>query len=205
MQVIGLCRFSYPAEGGFQVEHKTIEDRITYLYQPPRMEERFTLFEAITLPALKSQSDPDFTLVILIGDTLPRPYETRLRDLCAGVPQIRIRAEAPARHRPIMRSILNEARHDLSASCLQFRLDDDDAIAVDFVQELRQSARDCAGLIRQNAHVAFDFNTGFLLQTENGVLLSQEITRPYQTAGLGVYVAGGVKKSVMNFTHNRIF
>ena len=26
MQVIGFCRFSYPAEGGFQVEHPTIED-----------------------------------------------------------------------------------------------------------------------------------------------------------------------------------
>ena len=26
MQVIGLCRFSYPAYGGFQVGHETLEE-----------------------------------------------------------------------------------------------------------------------------------------------------------------------------------
>jgi hypothetical protein len=31
MQVIGLCRFSYPAIGGFQVEHETLEERIALL------------------------------------------------------------------------------------------------------------------------------------------------------------------------------
>ena len=39
MQVIGLCRFSYPAFGGFQVEHETIEERIADLYGAARLEE----------------------------------------------------------------------------------------------------------------------------------------------------------------------
>ncbi|MEX0310749.1 MAG: glycosyltransferase, partial [Tateyamaria sp.] len=30
MQIIGLCRFSYPAVGGFQVEHDTVDARIAY-------------------------------------------------------------------------------------------------------------------------------------------------------------------------------
>ena len=37
MQVIGLCRFSYPALGGFQVVHETIEERIAYLYSDARI------------------------------------------------------------------------------------------------------------------------------------------------------------------------
>ena len=72
MQAIGLCRFSYPALGGFQVEHETIEERIAFLYQYERLEERFRLFEAIALPCLRAQTDPDWGLVIIIGDQFPQ-------------------------------------------------------------------------------------------------------------------------------------
>lgn len=205
MQVLGLCRFSYPALGGFQVEHETIQERIDYLYAPERMEERFALFEAITLPALKSQTDPDFDLIVVIGDSLPAHYEQRLRDLCAGVRQIQIRSEAPARHRPIMRKILNEARRDPAAPCLQFRLDDDDAVAVDFVEHLRAATQTCAGLLKQHPQVAIDFNTGFLVRPEAGEVLVAEVSRPYQTAALGIYISGGDTKSVMNFGHNKVY
>ena len=45
MQVIGLCRFSYPGEGGFQVTHDSLRARMAHLYAPARMEERFATFE----------------------------------------------------------------------------------------------------------------------------------------------------------------
>jgi len=54
MQAIGLCRFSYPAIGGFQVEHDTTEAGIDYLYGRDRMEERFRLFETVLIPSLKA-------------------------------------------------------------------------------------------------------------------------------------------------------
>ena len=78
MQVTGLCRFSYPAEGGFQVEHGSAEARMAYLYAPARMEARLRQFETICLPGLRAQTDPDFTLLVLIGDTLPARYRNRL-------------------------------------------------------------------------------------------------------------------------------
>ena len=53
MQVIGICRFSWPGIGGFQVEHETLEQRIAFLYAPERMEERFRTFETVTLPPLR--------------------------------------------------------------------------------------------------------------------------------------------------------
>ena len=78
MQVIGLCRFSYPALGGFQIDHETVEERIAYLYAEERMEERFRLFETVALPSLRQQTDPEFDLIIVIGDSLPRQHRDRL-------------------------------------------------------------------------------------------------------------------------------
>ena len=53
MQTIGICRFSYPAQGGFQIEHSSIKERCEFLYHPARMDERFRFFETICLPGLK--------------------------------------------------------------------------------------------------------------------------------------------------------
>jgi len=37
MRVIGICRFSYPAHGGFRRMHDTLEEREAYLYHDTRM------------------------------------------------------------------------------------------------------------------------------------------------------------------------
>ncbi|MDD9739617.1 MULTISPECIES: putative rhamnosyl transferase [Marinovum] len=204
MQVIGLCRFSYPALGGFQVEHDSIEDRIAYLYAPARMEERFRHFEAVTLPGLKAQTDGDFTFLIVVGDQLPKPHADRLHDLVADFPQARIIAHPPREHRPVMAEVLNDARQDLGQPCLQFRHDDDDAIAVSFVQRLREAAADCPGLMRDHRLVGFDFNRGFIARPDSGGLLAQETVTPYWGVALAMAVKPWARHTIMNFGHNRI-
>ena len=144
MQVIGLCRFSYPAIGGFQVDHPTLEERIAYLYSPERMEERFRTFEAITLPPLRAQTDDDFTFLVVVGDSLPAPYRQRLEALLEDIPQAVIAAYPPKRHRKIMQDAINEVRAFDGEHCLQFRMDDDDAVGVRYVQRLREVARSCS-------------------------------------------------------------
>ena len=37
VQVIGLCRFSYLGERGFQIGHETLEERRAFLYDPGRL------------------------------------------------------------------------------------------------------------------------------------------------------------------------
>lgn len=204
MQVIGLCRFSYPALGGFQVEHETIEDRIAYLYAAERMEERFRHFEAITLPGLKAQTDGDFTLLIVIGDQLPQPYLSRLQELVADFPQARIVARPPREHRPVMAEILNDARDDLGQPCLQFRHDDDDAVSVSFVQRLREAAADCPGLLRDHRLVGFDFNRGYIARPDAGGMLAQETVTPYWGVALAMAVKPWARHTIMNFGHNRL-
>lgn len=204
MQVIGLCRFSYPALGGFQVEHETMEERIAYLYAEQRMEERFRLLETIALPALRKQTDQDFDLIIAIGDSLPRIHRDRLHDLTADMPQVRIHAEPPRRHRDVMKEILKSARRDPDKPCLEFRHDDDDAVSVDFIERLRATAEDCSGLLRNNRTVAIDFNRGYLAAAGAEGISAEEGVHSYLAVGLAMHVRGGCPLTIMNFAHNRI-
>lgn len=203
MQVIGLCRFSYPAQGGFQVEHPTMQDRMAYLYAPARLAERFRHFEAITLPSIRAQADGDFTFVILIGDSLPGPWRDRLEALVTDVPQARIVAHPPGPHRQVMQDVMNTAR-DMDRPCIQFRHDDDDAVAVDFIALLREAARDCAGLIGKNRLVGIDFNNGHVASADAGGLRAEPSQTPYWGVAQAAIVKPGVKQSIMNFAHFKI-
>jgi Putative rhamnosyl transferase len=204
MQVIGLCRFSYPAIGGFQVEHNSLEERIAFLYGEARLEERFRLMETIALPCLREQTDQDFELIIVIGDSLPAHHVARLRDLCADIEQIRIHIEPPRKQREVMKEILNAARRDPKAPCLQFRHDDDDAVSVDFIERLRQTIDDCPGLLRNNRTMAVDFNRGYVAELGPEGIAATEIHRPYYVASLGMYVQGNCPLTIMNFAHEKI-
>ncbi|MEX0312464.1 MAG: putative rhamnosyl transferase [Tateyamaria sp.] len=204
MQIIGLCRFSYPAHGGFQVGHDTIEERMNYLWAHDRLEERFRLLETMGLPCMQAQTDQDFDLLFLIGDTFPKQHEDRLRDLTAAMPQVQIIKEPPEKSRKICKDVLNRARHDLDAPCIQFRHDDDDACAVDFIEKLRNAAHDAQSLCRTNKTVAFDWNQGYVAEVGADGIAATEIYRPFYVSALGMYIAGGVTTSIHNFMHERI-
>ena len=204
MQVIGLCRFSYPAIGGFQVEHDSLEERIAFLYAEHRLEERFRLFETIALPCLKAQTDQDFLLIVVIGDQLPERHRQRLQRLCADIPQIRIEAHPPRRHRELMKEILNDARDNPAAPCLQFRHDDDDAFSTDFIARLRRAAEDAHPVCRDHRTVAFDWNRGYIAELSGTGIAAGEIYRPFYVAALGMHVRGDDRLTIMNFMHERL-
>lgn len=205
MQTILLCRFSYPAEGGFQVDHDTTEQRRAFLYDPRRMEQRFALFEHLCLPGLKAQTDPEFTLVVLVGTCLPAAYRSRLDTLLSDMPQAHVVARDPAPHRKVCQSVFNAARKHVNKPCLQVRHDDDDALAVDFVARLRKAASDCAALLRDNPMVGFDWNRGFALRRSTVAPFEIcETVAPYLGLAQAMAVQGGVRKTLMNFAHSRI-
>ncbi|MHA7876783.1 glycosyltransferase [Roseivivax sp.] len=203
MQVIGFCRFSYPAEGGFQVEHQSLAERRAYLYAPERLEERLRLFEALCLPGLKAQSDPEFTFLILIGDSLPDAARARLEAMIADMPQARIVARPPGPHRQVCQEVINAERRPGEA-CLQFRHDDDDAVAVDFVARLRRAAEDCAPLLVAHRLVGFDWNRGWLVRADGEGLRAERVQQPYWGVAQAVAAQPGVRQTVMNFGHQRL-
>ncbi len=203
MQVIGLCRFSYPALGGFQVEHQSLEDRTAYLYAPERLEERFRTFEAFTLPALTAQTDPDFTFLIIVGDSLPEAYRARLDALLSDLPQAVVQAHPPGPHRQVMQEAINSVRRAKGPS-LQFRMDDDDAVAVTYVDKLREAARDVRGLLRNHRHIAIDFNQGFVARPGPDGIAATPTHQPYTTAALALMFRPEVPLTVMNFAHAKV-
>lgn len=204
MQVIGLCRFSYPAIGGFQVEHESLAQREAFLYDPARMEERFRTFECLTLPALRAQTDPDFTLVVLIGQSLPAPLRARLEALLAGLPQAALLARAPGQHRPVMKEVINSVREDRGLPSLQFRMDDDDAVSVRFVERLRAAAQGLRGILARHRYVAIDFNQGFTARLDRGGIRAKPTIETLWTPGLGMAVAPRASRGIMNFSHAKL-
>lgn len=204
MQVVGLCRFSWPGIGGFQVEHQSLDERIAYLYAPERMEERFRTFETITLPPLKAQTDGDFQFIIVIGESLPQAYRDRLAELVSDMPQAVIQAHPPGPHRKVMQAALNAVRADSTDPCLQFRMDDDDAVARVYVERLRQAARDLHSLSMKHTLVAIDFNQGFIARPGPNGIAATPTKAAYTTAALALMVRPSSRLSIMNFAHNKL-
>lgn len=204
MQVIGLCRFSYPAIGGFQVEHGSIAERVAFLYDPRRMEERFRTFETITLPPLRAQTDDDFTLVILIGDQMPSDYRARLDAMVGDMPQVVVVERPPGKHRQVCRDVINAVRRVDTEPCLQFRMDDDDAVACTYVERLREVAQDVRKLSRRHRHIAIDFNQGFIARPGPDGIAAAPTKVPYTTAALAIMLKPSVNLSVMNFAHAKL-
>lgn len=205
MQVVGLCRFSYLGKGGFKVEHDSLDDRRSFLYAPERMEERFRLFEAVTLPSVLGQTDKNFSLIIATGTDLPKCYLERLNDLTARAPQIQIRQFEPGRHRPVMSRVIREARHSVDHPYLQFRLDDDDAMGVQFVERFRETADDLKSLWSKHERMAVDFNKGFIYRADESGLKVWPYKYQYSAIALGMIVQAGCDDTIMGHGHHKLW
>lgn len=205
MQMVGICRFSYLGKGGFQVEHEDLEARAAFLYDPERMEERFKLFEAVTLPSVAGQTDPDFTFLIVTGENLPRAYMERLETLVARIPQARIVTRPPGKHRQVMARAMRDARRPSDAPYLQFRLDDDDAMAVAFVERFRQTAGDLQSLWARHPAIAVDFNKGYVFVATPGGIRVWPYKYAYSAIALGMIVQPGCDATIMNHGHQNLW
>lgn len=139
-QIVGVCRFSYPSLGGFAGPRLTVSEMETALFAPARLERRFELFETLTLPSLAAQTDGDFRLVILIGRGLQMRYKNRLRDLAERHPFLRISQQDPAGPLVSTRKAYRRGLEPSAAFVTGFRIDDDDAVAVDYIARTRTVA-----------------------------------------------------------------
>jgi hypothetical protein len=202
-QVIGLCRFSYPALGGFQRQHDSPQDRARFLYDPARLDERFRLFETVTLPSVRGQTDPDFHFLMVIGDDFPQ--RPRLEALLADIPQAVIRAYPPRPHREVMREAINTLRDPDAPLSIQFRLDDDDAVNLRFVERLRATTRECRPLFLQNLKAAIDFTRGHVIRASAHGIEAEAVTRAWWSPGMAVVLRRGNLQTVMNFAHQSVW
>jgi hypothetical protein len=204
VEVIALTRFSWPGLGGFQTRHAALAERRAALYAPERLALRLRLFQALTLPALAAQTDPDFTLGVLIGPDLPGWARDRLEGALAALPQARLIARPPGPHRAVLREVMAGLRRNPAAMAAQFRMDDDDAVGRSFVARLRAIAGQHAALAEGRGYFGVDFVTGWEAEAGPAGLHAA----PLQLSGLGVaqalVVAPGRDKATFDFAHHRM-
>ncbi len=204
MQVMGICRFSYPAIGGFQVDHETVQERLNYLYADARMQERLRTFECFTLPAMRAQTDQNFTFLIIVGDQMPKKWLSALQYLVRDMPQAVIHAQPPAPHRQAMKEAIFAHLTDTGLPSIQFRMDDDDAVAVTYVERLRTAVQDGLVHLRENRHFAVDFNHGYIARPSAKGIEARNLFFPMWGVALAMVLKPNVPITTMNFAHNKI-
>lgn len=206
VQIQGLCRFSFPCTGGFKKYHDSLEQRRAALYAPKRLDERTLWFEHVFLPPLRAQTDGDFTLHLLMGEDLPEPWRTRVEAAIADVPQVRAHWRAPGDHRAICRDVMWGGRDAARAVVAEFRLDDDDAVAVDYVQQVRRAWGKVAKLANFQGRVALDHGKGMVLEAkDDGSITPHVLNTHCWSAGLAVYLKPEDEAIVMDFPHHKIW
>ncbi|WP_232845099.1 glycosyltransferase [Paracoccus onubensis] len=205
VQMLGLCRFSYVGMRGYQVEHESYDERRAYLYDPQRLARRWFWFTEIALPAWRMQTDPDFTLVVMTGPDLPEPYLGRLRDLEAEIPQLKLELVPPMKyHLKACRAAV--APHiDPSADVIgHFRHDDDDAVAVNYIEAARKDFRRVKGLWKAEGKLSLDYSRGLILRSEKGkVRLIPRICHN-ATAALTIFLPPDADETALNYDHSKL-
>lgn len=205
VEVIGLCRFSWLGEGGYQIRHGTLGERAAHLYAPGRMGDRMRMFEGFTLPSLRAQTDPAFTLVVVVGPDMPRPFRERLEALLADLPQAVISEQPPGPHRAVMRRAVAQARRHPELPSAQFRMDDDDAVNREFVARLRAAVDRFGPAMAGQRWWAVDFTQGWQAVPGPEGIRAAPLPRPFVGVAMGLVFAPGVDKAVLDFAHHRIW
>ena len=201
VQIAGLVRFSYPCEGGFQRVYPSKAAKIDTLYSSARMEERFRYFEALCLHSLHAQTDKGFSVGVLIGEDMPAEYQARLQALLAELPQAKLIA-LPFLPYPEAMWRAYKILFDTPAPFhLSFRLDDDDALAIDFIAELRARLPHMQSLSGGLDAVGLSFLQGLTLI--NGALVPSINARPLGL-GLCVMVPSGRKVHALSYAHEKL-
>ncbi|MBF9035738.1 hypothetical protein HKCCE2091_15930 [Rhodobacterales bacterium HKCCE2091] len=205
--IVGLCRFSYPSLGGFSGPKEDVAALEARLYAPARLDRRFALFKTLTLPSLAAQTDPDFSLVVLVGDSLPPRYKTRLRECAERYSFLQISSLPPLG--PLV-STRRAYRKSIPAGAdfvTGFRIDDDDAVAVDYIARTRAAATEAlaSGWADAENPVVIAFHRGLywtLVDTEQPFYEYVETT-PLGLASAMV-TARDAQVNVYRWNHRRV-
>lgn len=197
MKTFGHCRFSYFGHSDTGRAIANLDAARALLWNDQRMAVRFHLFETITLPSIVHQTDPDFTFVVISSEQMPAVHRDRLAALVAGHANIRLLWTAKTDISKASRPILLEASNDGRDRALHFRLDDDDAVSVDFVQRLKQAATP----LDPTAVISFPY--GVMGYLDDGVARHREFRKHAIAIGYGIVKAPDDFRSPFLIQHRK--
>lgn len=206
-EIVGVCRFSFLGRGGFANAKLSVAQLVDLLFDPKRLEERFAMFETICLPSLAAQTDQNFRLIVLTSEALPPDALDRLAGLSRQYRFLRIAALPPGGPLMSTRRAYRKGWQDGTDFVTGFRIDDDDAVACDYIARTRVLAdRAIAdGWATLEAPVAIAFHRGIYIDMNNR-------SEPYfdfrETAPLGLasamVTAADSQVNIFRWNHRRL-
>ena len=122
-----------PGFGGFKLlrTSDSFSEYERFLFSEERLAFKFDVFENVTIPSMRAQSDQEFSWIVFAGEQLPADYRDRLVAWQSAIPQLEVEFTSS------MASVYSLRFEDGEASA---RLDDDDALSPDFVARVRAHA-----------------------------------------------------------------
>jgi hypothetical protein len=202
--ILGVCRFSMLGRGDWKAYRNKSDDQLEQIYEEKstelfaaeRMQARLATFEHLTLASMRAHADQGFRFLVLSSDRMPEPYRGQLERICAAVPQVELRFVAPMHVSEAITMLAAELAVNLPDT-VQFRLDDDDCVARDFIRRLRRHA---AGLWR-NAHFAVSFSSLYYCVTDGPTEGIYNWYSPFFSAGAALRHS---TRTVFDYGHYKI-
>lgn len=146
-----------------------------------RLSERFALFETITLPSLDSQSEKGFKILVVAPRLLPDQWRSRLDYLVEKRDYLHVTYENEEDFTMSKCSpLILEKLLSTSGSFFTFRIDDDDALSVYFMEYVRRY------ISKKHLNFALSLCKGFYLDIDpSGAYKVKARTVPNIAVGFG--------------------
>lgn len=205
IRIIGVMRFSVLTPTYYSERFQNLSDTAAHLFSPERMALRFHLFETLVLPSLMAQSDRDFQMVILTAQSLPSEYMARLSSAVADVPNVSLRAVGPEKHYQLIKDAYDSMHAGDATHRLMFRLDDDDAVSLDYIRRLRKIGSGLLSLQRPDDPHVIAFNRGIYVRLQDGeneVFDASE--RAPLSAGTALLAPIGYQRNPYRYNHRQL-
>ena len=166
-KVIGVMRFSVLTPTYYSERFDSLEEIAAHIYSDARMKLRFHIFENLVLPSLVNQSDPDFDLVILSGEAMPDKHKNHLLALVEPHANLHVQFVDTENHYQLLKSGFNSIPLDGAENRLMFRLDDDDALGLKYIERLKAIAEGLMGMMGPDVAQVIAFNRGFHVRIDD--------------------------------------
>lgn len=205
MNMVGLVRFSVLTPTYYSERFSNLKQTARHLFDPDRMELRFSIFEQLCLPSLVRQTDNNFDLVVLTAKAMPEVYLNRLRDLLAPHDNIHLRPVGTRNHYRLLKQGYDSVPSNDASHRILFRLDDDDAVDLDFVRRTRSLASGLLPLQPAGSSFVIAHNRGFYLRaTPEGPEVFDAIEQAPLSAGTALVTPVGSGANPYKFNHRKL-
>ncbi|MBR9764763.1 MAG: hypothetical protein GYB53_14850 [Rhodobacteraceae bacterium] len=199
-------RYAYFGQSGWRSEAS--RDKAV-LFDADRLAERFRLFRGLALASLADQSDGNFHFALLTSEDLPADHLALLREAVGDT--LGDRGSIHVRGPGVAGDIFREIRQDImtgrpDSHVLEVVLDDDDALAKDFLADLGQSARlAMARPAPSRDYMFFSHSRGVsMVIEEDGGLNFYLRESPYNNQGLALLAPIKSTKNIYLISHKKL-